>query len=70
MPTITLEPGMEQRIADRAKRDGVSKADLVRTLIEEGLNDLDDTQMAADRLGNPMPPLTNAQARRALGLDD
>ena len=73
MPAITLEPATEQRIAERARRHGMSEADLIRTLIEEGLDDLDDSQMAADRLANPLQRLTSAQARQArqaLGLED
>ena len=70
MTAITLEPAIEQRIAERARRHGVSEVDLIRTLIEEGLDDLDDIQMAVDRLNNPRQPLTSAQARQALGLED
>jgi predicted DNA-binding protein len=70
MTTITLEPVTEQRIAERARRYGVSEADLIRSLIEEGLDDLDDIQMAVERLNNPLQPLTSAEARQALGLDD
>ena len=70
MATIILEPATEQRIAERARRHGMSQVDLIRTLIEEGLDDLDDIQMAVDRLDNPLPPLTSAQARQALGLED
>jgi predicted DNA-binding protein len=70
MTTITLEPGTEQRIAERARRCGMSEADLIRTLIEEALDDLDDVQMATDRLNAPLQPLTSAQARQALGLED
>ena len=70
MPTIILEPVTEQRIAERARRDGISEVDLIRALIEEGLDDLDDAQMAVDRLGNPLHPLTSAEARQALGLED
>jgi predicted DNA-binding protein len=56
MPAIILEPTTEQRIAERARRHGVSEVDLIRTLIEDGLNDLDDAQMAADRLNDPLQP--------------
>jgi predicted DNA-binding protein len=70
MPAIILEPATEQRVAERARRNGMSEIDLIRTLIEEGLDDLDDIQMAVDRLSNPLQPLTSAQARQALGLED
>jgi predicted DNA-binding protein len=70
MAAIILEPATEQRVAERARRHGVSEVDLIRTLIEEGLDDLDDAQMAAERLNDPLQPLTSAQARQALGLED
>ena len=70
MLTVELEPATEKRLAERAMRRGMSNADLVRTLIEEGLDDLDDIQMATDRLSQPLRPLTGAEARAALGLDD
>ena len=70
MPTIVFEPRTEERISEGARRHGMSEAELIRTLIEEGLDDLDDVQMATDRLNNPKQPLTSAQARQVLGLED
>jgi hypothetical protein len=70
MLTISLDTETEARLTERARTKGLSEEAFVRLLIGDGLDDLDDTQMAADRLGNPLPPLTNAQARQALGLDD
>lgn len=70
MPAIILEPTTEQRVAERARRQGVSELDLIRMLIEDGLDDLDDIQMATDRLNSPLQSLTSAQARQALGLED
>jgi predicted DNA-binding protein len=70
MLTISLDPDTERRVAERARTRGLSDAEFVRALIGDGLDDLDDIQMAADRLGRPLPPLTSAQAREALGLDD
>jgi predicted DNA-binding protein len=70
MTSITLTPVIEQRLSNSARRKGVSEEELLRALIEDGLDDLDDVQMAAERLDRPLPPLTSAQARQALGLDD
>jgi predicted DNA-binding protein len=70
MRSIVLEPVIERRISERARREGVSEEALLRTLIEDGLDDLDDIQMAVERLGNLMQPLTSAEARQALGLED
>ncbi len=70
MPLISLEAATEQRLSERARRAGLSEAELLRTLIEDGLDDLDDIQMAVERLETPLQPLTSAQARQILGLDD
>lgn len=69
MVTLVLEPETERRIAELAKDRGLSEAEFVRTLIESGLDDLDDIQMATERLESPLQPLTSAEARKALGLD-
>jgi len=68
--TLTLEPEIERRIIERARNRGVSELDLVRELIEASLDDLDDIQMAVERLERPLKPLTSAEAHKALGLDD
>ena len=70
MLTVELEPDTEKRVAACARSRGVSQADLIRALIEEGLDDLDDVRMAAERLSQPRQPLTGAEARQALGLED
>ncbi len=69
MLTLILEPEIERRVAERARSRGVSEADFVRALIEASLDDLDDVQMAVERLEHPLPPLTSAETRKALGLD-
>jgi predicted DNA-binding protein len=70
MLSVPLRPDTEQKLAELAKSRGLSKADLAQELIELSLGDLDDIQMAVERLENPMQPLTSEQARKALGLDD
>ena len=70
MLTVVLEADTEQRIAERARKQGISEVNLIRKLIEDSLDDLDDIQMAAERLSDPLPPLTSAEARKALGLED
>ena len=69
MVTLVLEPETERRIAELARSQGLSEADFVRALIESSLDDLDDIQMAVERLENPLQPLTGIEARKALGLD-
>lgn len=70
MTNILIAPDTEQRLADRARREGRTEAELIRSLIEDGLDDLDDLELAVTRLVVPMQPLTSAKAREALGLDD
>ena len=68
--TVTLDPNTEQRVSAQASARGLSEAEFIRTLIDDGLDDLDDIKMATDRLSNPLPLLSGAQVRQALGLDD
>jgi predicted DNA-binding protein len=70
MVSLALNPDIERRLAELAKSRGVSDSDLARELIEASIEDLDDTEMAVNRLENRQPPLTAQQARKALGLDD
>ena len=67
---VALNPDIEQRLTELAKRRGLSEGDFARELIEACIEDLDDLQMAAERLANRQPALTAEQARKALGLDD
>jgi predicted DNA-binding protein len=69
MLALILEPEIERRVAERAKSRSISDADFVRALIEASLDDLDDVQMAVERLDHRLPPLTGAEAHKALGLD-
>ena len=69
MPTVELEPETEQRLTECARKQGVSEAALLRLSIEDSLDDLDDIQMATERLSNPMPSLSSAEARVAVDLD-
>ncbi len=70
MLVLNLDPVIEQRVTACARDRGLSTDDLLRALIQSGLDDLDDARLAEERLANPQPPVTTEQARRALGLDD
>ena len=67
---LILEPEMERRISAQAKRRGVPEAELACELIEASLEDLEDIQVAVERLGKPLSPPSSAEARTALGLDE
>jgi len=70
MISVALSPDLERRLVEMAKNRGLSKSDFARQLIEESLEDLEDIQMAVDRLEQRQPALTFEQARKALGLED
>jgi predicted DNA-binding protein len=70
MVSVSLPAAIEQRLAELAKSRGVSEGELARELIEASLEDIDDIEMVTTRLENRQPPLTDEQARKALGLDD
>jgi predicted DNA-binding protein len=70
MLTISLDTDTEARLTEQARTRGLSEEAFVRLLIEDALDERDDIQMATDRLGHPLRPLTSAEARQALGLDD
>lgn len=66
MLPVALEPDAERRIAEGARCRGISEAEFLRELIEY---DLEDIQIAAERLENPLPSVTSVEARERLGLD-
>jgi RHH-type transcriptional regulator, rel operon repressor / antitoxin RelB len=67
MLSIDLDPEIERRLSELAKRSGKSPADFARELIED---DVDDIYTAEARLADPQPTLTLGQVRKELGLDD
>jgi predicted DNA-binding protein len=56
MLSIQLDPAVERRLAELAKRKEQTTSDFARELIEQSLEDLEDIQMAATRLENASPP--------------
>jgi predicted DNA-binding protein len=67
MLSIELDPEIERRLSELAKRCGKTKADFARELLED---DIDDIYKAEARLADPQPTLTLDQVRKELGLDD
>ena len=70
MLSIQLDPELEQRLAELAKRTGQTASDLARELIRESLEDLEDRELAEPRLERRQSSLTSLQVRKELGLDD
>ena len=69
MLSIRLEPGIERRLNELAKRTGRTKSYYARELIESNIEDLEDRYLAEARLEKRRPSLTSAQVRKELGLD-
>jgi RHH-type rel operon transcriptional repressor/antitoxin RelB len=70
MLSIRLDPEIERRLGELARRTGRTKSYYARELIEGNLEDLEDRYLAEARLERRRPPLTSRQVRRELGLDD
>ena len=69
MLSIRLDPDIERRLSELAKRTGRTKSYYARELIEANLEDLEDRYLAEARLEKRQPPLTSQQVRQELGLD-
>ena len=67
MLSIQLDPEIERRLSELAKRSGKTEADYARELIED---DIEDIYTAEARLADPQPSLSLDQVRKELGLDD
>ena len=70
MLSIRLDPAIERRLSELAKRTGRTKTYYARELIEGNIEDLEDRYLAEARLGKRRKPLTSRQVRKELGLDD
>lgn len=69
MLSIRLEPGIERRLNELAKRTGRTKSYYARELIESNIEDLEDRYLAEARLEKRRPALTSNQVRKQLGLE-
>ena len=69
MLSVRVDPDVERRLAELAKRTGRSKAYYARELIEANIEDLEDRCLAEARLLKRRTPLTSRRVRKQLGLD-
>ena len=69
MLSLRLDPDIERRLDELAKRTGRTKSFYARELIEGNLEDLEDRYVAEARLEKPGPTFTSRQVRKELGLD-
>ena len=68
MLAIRLDPAIELRLEQLAKRTGRTKTFYAREAILEHLEDLEDTYLATQRLRKPAPTLSAQEVKRDLGL--
>jgi RHH-type transcriptional regulator, rel operon repressor / antitoxin RelB len=69
MITVLLNPDIERRLSEFAKRAGRSEGDVARELIEGNIEDLEDRYLAEQAIAEGGPRLTSEQVRKELGLD-
>ncbi len=69
MLSIRLDPDIERRLSELAKRTGRTKTYYVRELIEGNIEDLEDRYLAEARLEKRRSSLTSRQVRKELGLE-
>ena len=69
MLSIRLNPEIERRLSELARRTGRTKTFYARELIEGNIEDLEDRYLAEARLEKRRPSLTSRQVRKQLGLE-
>ena len=66
---VRLPPELEQRLSSLAKRTGRSKASYAREAIVRYLEDLEDEQIALERLDDPDRRWTLDELERGIDLE-
>ena len=66
---VRLPPEIDQRLQSLAKRSGRSKASYAREAIIRYLEDLEDEQLALERLNNPDRRWTLDELERGVDLE-
>ncbi|HTD43540.1 MAG TPA: TraY domain-containing protein [Bryobacteraceae bacterium] len=69
MLSIRLDPDIERRLNELARRTGRTKSYYARELIESNIEDLEDRYLAEARLEKGRPPLKSRQVRKELSLE-
>ena len=68
MLSLRLDPDVERRLDELARKTGRTKSFYARELIEENLEDLEDRYLAEARLEKRRTPLTSREVRKELDL--
>jgi RHH-type transcriptional regulator, rel operon repressor / antitoxin RelB len=66
---LRLDPDIERRLDELARRTGRTKSFYARELIETNIEDLEDRYLAEARLEKRRPSLTSSEVRKALGIE-
>jgi predicted DNA-binding protein len=70
MATIVVPEKLKKRIQELAKENGMSEQAFVEEAILSFLEDIEDAQLAMERLEAGEEPIPLAEAKKMLGLDD
>ena len=69
MLNVLLDPDIERRLSEFARRTGRTESDFARELIEGNIEDLEDRYLAEQAIAEGGSRLTSDQVRKALGLE-
>ena len=69
MLSVRLDPNIERRLSELARRTGRTKSYYALELIEGSIEDLEDRYLAEARLEKRRPSLTSRQVRKELDLE-
>ncbi len=70
MIAVELTKEMEEKISQLAKRTGKTATVFIHEAIEEHIAEVEDIQIAMERLKNPGKRISLEEAEKELGLDD
>ncbi|RJP23661.1 MAG: ribbon-helix-helix protein, CopG family [Candidatus Omnitrophota bacterium] len=70
MITIQLEEEIEKRLNNLSTKTGRSKTDYIREAILEYLEEIEDRDLAIERLDNPSKRWTMEEVEKDLGLEN
>jgi RHH-type rel operon transcriptional repressor/antitoxin RelB len=69
MLSVALNPDIERRLSELARRTGRSESDFAREFIEGNIEDLEDRYLAEKAKEAGGSRFTSEQARKELGLE-
>ena len=69
MLTVPLNPDIERRLSELAKRTGRTESEFARELIEGNIEGLEDRYLAERAIAEGGTRLTSEQVRKVLGLE-